>query len=68
MNEKASLTRPLRAAIVGGGIGGLAAACSLMRRGIDVTVFEQAAATRRGRRRRLHLSEQPSATRANGLR
>jgi len=43
MNEKASLTRPLRAAVVGGGIGGLAAACSLMRRGIDVTVFEQAA-------------------------
>jgi salicylate hydroxylase len=43
MNEKASPTRPLRAAIVGGGIGGLAAACSLMRRGIDVTVFEQAA-------------------------
>jgi salicylate hydroxylase len=43
MNEKASPTRPLRAAIVGGGIGGLAAACSLTRRGIDVTVFEQAA-------------------------
>jgi salicylate hydroxylase len=43
MSEKASPTRPLRAAIVGGGIGGLAAACSLMRRGIDVTVFEQAA-------------------------
>jgi len=43
MSEKASLTTPLRAAIVGGGIGGLAAACSLMRRGIDVTVFEQAA-------------------------
>jgi salicylate hydroxylase len=34
----------LRAAIVGGGIGGLAAACSLASRGIDVTVFEQAAA------------------------
>src|SRR3984957_3576885 len=43
MSEKASPTKPLRAAIVGGGIGGLAAACSLMRRGIDVTVFEQAA-------------------------
>jgi salicylate hydroxylase len=43
MTEKAKPTRPLRAAIVGGGIGGLAAACSLMRRGIDVTVFEQAA-------------------------
>ena len=34
----------LSAAIVGGGIGGLAAACSLASRGIDVTVFEQAAA------------------------
>lgn len=32
----------LRAAVVGGGIGGLAAACSLRRRGIDVMVFEQA--------------------------
>jgi salicylate hydroxylase len=32
----------LRAAIVGGGIGGLAAANSLVHRGIDVTVFEQA--------------------------
>lgn len=35
--------KPLRAAIVGGGIGGLAAALSLVRRGIDVTVYEQAA-------------------------
>ena len=35
-------TRRLRAAVVGGGIGGLSAACSLLRRGIDVTVFEQA--------------------------
>jgi salicylate hydroxylase len=34
----------LRAAILGGGIGGLAAACALASRGIDVTVFEQAAA------------------------
>ena len=32
----------LRAAVVGGGIGGLAAACALRRRGIDATVFEQA--------------------------
>jgi salicylate hydroxylase len=36
--------KPLRAAIVGGGIGGLAAACALRLRGIDVTVFEQAEA------------------------
>jgi salicylate hydroxylase len=43
MSEKARPSKRLRAAIVGGGIGGLAAACSLMRRGIDVTVFEQAA-------------------------
>ncbi len=32
----------LHAAVVGGGIGGLSAACSLRRRGINVTVFEQA--------------------------
>jgi salicylate hydroxylase len=44
MNAKASPTKRLRAAIVGGGIGGLAAACSLTRRGIDVTIFEQASA------------------------
>jgi salicylate hydroxylase len=44
MSEKARSTKPIRAAIVGGGIGGLSAACSLARRGIDVTVFEQAAA------------------------
>jgi salicylate hydroxylase len=36
--------RRIRAAIVGGGIGGLAAANALTRRGIDVTVYEQAAA------------------------
>jgi salicylate hydroxylase len=34
----------IRAAIVGGGIGGLAAANALVRRGVDVTVFEQAPA------------------------
>ncbi len=34
----------LRAAVVGGGIGGLAVACSLHMRGIDVTVFERTAA------------------------
>jgi salicylate hydroxylase len=35
---------PIRAAIVGGGIGGLSAANALVRRGIDVTVYEQAPA------------------------
>jgi len=43
MNEKAKSTKGLRAAIVGGGIGGLSTAFSMHRRGIDVTVFEQAA-------------------------
>ena len=33
----------LRVAVVGGGIGGLTAAVALVRRGIDVEVFEQAA-------------------------
>jgi salicylate hydroxylase len=42
MNERATRTGILRAAIVGGGIGGLAAANALHRRGIEVTVFEQA--------------------------
>jgi salicylate hydroxylase len=43
MNEKAKSTKSLRAAIVGGGIGGLSTAFSMHRRGIDVTVFEQTA-------------------------
>ena len=34
-------TKRVRAAIVGGGIGGLSAANALLLRGIDVTVFEQ---------------------------
>jgi salicylate hydroxylase len=38
------LTRRLRVAIVGGGIGGLSAAVALRHRGIDVTVYEQAPA------------------------
>jgi salicylate hydroxylase len=42
MKERSISARRLRAAIVGGGIGGLAAANALHRRGIDVTVFEQA--------------------------
>ncbi len=36
--------QPLRAAIIGGGIGGLSAANALIRRGVAVTVFEQAPA------------------------
>jgi salicylate hydroxylase len=37
-------TKPIRAAIVGGGISGLAAANALLRKGVDVTVYEQAPA------------------------
>ena len=44
MNDKSGLKRGLHAAVVGGGIGGIAAACSLRQRGIEVTVFEQAKA------------------------
>ena len=44
MKDKARPTKRLRAAVVGGGIGGLSAACALRRRGIDVMVFEQAEA------------------------
>src|SRR4051812_2875121 len=44
MTITGATTRRLRVAVVGGGIGGLAAAFSLRRRGIDVSVFEQAAA------------------------
>ena len=44
MNDKSGLNRGLHAAVVGGGIGGIAAACSLRQRGIEVTVFEQAKA------------------------
>jgi salicylate hydroxylase len=42
MKDDIRPAKRLRAAIVGAGIGGLAAACSLGRRGVDVTVFEQA--------------------------
>jgi salicylate hydroxylase len=44
MNHETLPTKRLRAAIVGGGIGGLSAACSLRRRGVDVMVFEQSEA------------------------
>ena len=37
-------TTPLRVAIVGGGIGGVAAATALVQRGIDVRLYEQAPA------------------------
>jgi 2-polyprenyl-6-methoxyphenol hydroxylase-like FAD-dependent oxidoreductase len=36
--------KPIRAAIIGGGISGLSAANALIRRGVDVTVYEQAPA------------------------
>jgi salicylate hydroxylase len=42
MTMTTSANQPLRAAIIGGGIGGLAAANALIRRGLAVTVFEQA--------------------------
>jgi salicylate hydroxylase len=42
MEDKFGRRRSLRAAVVGGGIGGISAACSLLDRGVDVTVFEQA--------------------------
>ncbi len=42
MKDKSGSNRALRAAVVGGGIGGISAACSLRQRGVDVTVFEQA--------------------------
>jgi salicylate hydroxylase len=44
MTQTVGSAKRLRAAVVGGGIGGLAAACSLRRRGIEVSVFEQAEA------------------------
>src|SRR4249920_1670343 len=37
-------TNPLRVAIVGGGIGGVAAANALLQRGMDVRLYEQAPA------------------------
>ena len=42
MTNGSQPTSRLRAAIVGGGIGGLVTACSLHRRGIEVAVFERA--------------------------
>jgi salicylate hydroxylase len=44
MEDKSVARRNLRAAVVGGGIGGVSTACSLRQRGVDVTVFEQAGA------------------------
>jgi salicylate hydroxylase len=37
-------TSPLRVAVVGGGIGGVAATYALLRRGMDVRLYEQAPA------------------------
>jgi len=37
-----SAKRPLRVAIIGAGIGGLAAACALRQRGIEVALYERA--------------------------
>jgi salicylate hydroxylase len=36
------MARALRVAVIGGGIGGLAAARALLLRGMEVTVYEQA--------------------------
>jgi glycine/D-amino acid oxidase-like deaminating enzyme len=44
LKNKPVQTKRLRVAIVGGGIGGLSAASALFRRGIEVTVLEQARA------------------------
>jgi salicylate hydroxylase len=44
MKDKSGPNRALRAAVVGGGIGGISAACCLRRRGVEVTVFERAKA------------------------
>jgi salicylate hydroxylase len=44
VNSAREQARPLRAAIVGGGIGGLAAANALARQGLRVDVYEQASA------------------------
>ena len=44
MKDKSGPNWALRAAVVGGGIGGISAACCLRRRGVEVTVFEQAKA------------------------
>lgn len=40
--EEKTLVRPLRVAVIGGGIGGLATARAMLMHGMDVTVFEQA--------------------------
>src|SRR5262245_61213835 len=38
------MTQPLRVALIGGGLGGLAAAIAMRRAGIEATIYEQAAA------------------------
>ena len=44
LNSVRAEARPLRAAVIGGGIGGLAAANALLQRGLRVDVYEQASA------------------------
>ena len=44
MKDKSGSNRSLRAAVLGGGVGGVSAACSLHQRGVEVAVFEQASA------------------------
>ena len=39
---------PLRLAVIGGGIGGLATALALLRRGIDVDVYERSEELKEG--------------------
>ena len=43
LTDVKSMARPLSMAIIGAGMGGLAAAAALRRVGVDVTVYEQAA-------------------------
>jgi 2-polyprenyl-6-methoxyphenol hydroxylase-like FAD-dependent oxidoreductase len=43
LTDVKSMARPLSIAIIGAGMGGLAAAAALRRVGVDVTVYEQAA-------------------------
>jgi NADPH-dependent 2,4-dienoyl-CoA reductase/sulfur reductase-like enzyme len=50
LGRKEMATKEIEVAVVGGGIGGLAAAISLRRAGFDVHVYEQSRAMRESRR------------------